>query len=151
MSDLRELYRDLIVDHGRKPRNFGKLEGANRKATGYNPLCGDRITVYLEVEDDVVREIRFDGVCCGIATASASLMTENCKGKTCAELEALFEVYLGFLTGGEPAEAAPLGDLTAFSGLKSFPLRVECAAIPWHTLRAALRGEDLASRSGDAA
>lgn len=144
MSDLRELYQELVVDHSKKPRNFGELEGAHRQATGYNPLCGDKLTVYLKMEDDVVREIRWQGSGCAISTASASLMTEKSKGKTRAEGEALFDLFHNLVTGGPVAEPeeAQLGKLRVFAGVKGFPIRVKCATLPWHTFRAALRGTD---------
>ena len=144
MSDLGELYQELIVDHSKRPRNFGKMEGANHEATGYNPLCGDKVTVYLKVENGVVQEVQFQGVGCAISTASASLMTERLKGKTQAEAEALFETFHGLVTEGKTGADAKeqLGKLRAFSGVKDFPVRVKCATLPWHTLRAALRGEE---------
>ena len=142
MSDLGELYQELIVDHSKRPRNFGKLEGANRQASGYNPLCGDKITVYVKVEDNVVREIRFEGIGCAISTASASLMAEKSKGKTLEEAEALFDLFHKMVTVEtvEGSAAAELGKLSVFSGVKEFPVRVKCATLPWHTLRSALRG-----------
>ena len=142
MPELRELYQELILDHSKRPSNFGKLEGANRQASGYNPLCGDKITVYVKVEDNIVREIRFEGVGCAISTASASLMTEKSKGKTLEEADALFDLFHKLVTGGtvEESTAAELGKLSAFSGVKEFPVRVKCATLPWHTLRSALRG-----------
>ena len=142
MPELRELYQELILDHSKRPRNFGKLEGASRQASGYNPLCGDKITVYVKVEDNIVREIRFEGIGCAISTASASLMTEKSTGKTLEEAEALFDLFHKLVTGGtvEESTAAELGKLSAFSGVKEFPVRVKCATLPWHTLRPALRG-----------
>ena len=148
MSELRELYQELIVDHSKRPRNFGKLAGANCQATGYNPLCGDKITVYLRVENGVVREIGFDGIGCAISTASASMMTERFKSLSQEEAEALFETFRKMVTGKEVSEAdlRRLGKLSAFSGVKEFPVRVKCATLPWHTFRAALRGaEELVS------
>ena len=144
MSDLGELYQELIVDHSKHPRNFGKLEPADHEATGYNPLCGDKVTVYLKVENGVVTDVRFQGVGCAISTASASLMTERIKGKTEVEAEALFEKFHGLVTEGkaEPAAVDQLGKLKVFSGVKDYPVRVKCATLAWHTLRAALRGEE---------
>ncbi|MBI4460770.1 MAG: SUF system NifU family Fe-S cluster assembly protein [Acidobacteria bacterium] len=140
MPELQELYQELILDHGKRPRNFGKLEGANHQANGYNPLCGDKITVYAKVENNVVREIRFEGVGCAISTASASLMTEKSKGKTLQEAEELFDLFHRLVTGGEVEESADeLGKLSVFAGVKEFPVRVKCATLPWHTLRSALR------------
>jgi len=142
MSDIRELYQELIVEHSRKPRNFGRMEGADQEATGFNPLCGDKITIYLKMEDEVVRGIRWDGAGCALNTASASLLSERAKDKTCAEMEALFEIFHKMVTGGvlNEAETAQLGKLAVFSGVKDFPVRVKCATLAWHTLRAALNG-----------
>ena len=144
MSDLGELYQELIVDHSKHPRNFGKLEHPDHEATGYNPLCGDKVTVYLKMENGVVSDLRFEGVGCAISTASASLMTERIKGKTLAEAESLFEQFHGLVTEGksEPAALEQLGKLKAFSGVKNYPVRVKCATLAWHTFRAALRGEE---------
>ena len=142
MADLRELYQELIVDHSKRPRNFGKLEGANRQATGYNPLCGDKVTVYLKMKDDLVEDVRFEGSGCAISTASASMLTERFKGKTREEAEALFDLFHNLLTGADSASAnaAQLGKLAVFSGVSEFPIRVKCATLPWHTFRTALRG-----------
>jgi len=143
MNDLRELYQEVILDHSKKPRNFRELEGANRSAEGYNPLCGDRATVYLRVEDDVVREASFKGSGCSISTASASMMTDAVKGKTLAEVETLFELFHTLVTA-DPSRAAALSDklgkLAAFAGVHEFPMRVKCASLAWHTLKAALVG-----------
>jgi len=143
MTDLRELYQELILDHSKKPRNFRQLGGASRRAEGFNPLCGDKVTVYLELDDDRVRDISFQGSGCAISTASASVMTESLKGKTRAEVEALFETFHRMVTGKPPAGAAApaLGKLSVFSGVSEFPVRVKCATLAWHTLRAALDGE----------
>ena len=143
MSDLRELYQELIIDHSKRPRNFRVLEEANRKSEGYNPLCGDKITVFLELENDRVKNVGFQGSGCAISTASASVMTESVKGKTLAEAEILFEVFHQLVTGKPPAagKTAALGKLAAFSGVSEFPARVKCATLAWHTLHAALQGE----------
>jgi len=138
MSDLRELYQESVVDHARNPRNFGKLEGANRKADGYNPLCGDRITVYARVEEDVIRQTSFDGYACGICTASGSLMGEAVKDKSLVQAEILFEAFHNLVTQGTVAGTTPMGGLTVLSEVKKFSLRVKCATLPWDTLRAAL-------------
>ncbi|MDQ2952621.1 MAG: SUF system NifU family Fe-S cluster assembly protein, partial [Chloroflexota bacterium] len=141
MSDLRELYQEVILDHSKRPRNFRALPDANRKAEGYNPLCGDRETVYLELEGDVVKDVAFEGAGCAISTASASMMTESVKGKTRAEADALFERFHGLITGVAKAPGSPpLGKLEVFSGVREFPIRVKCATLPWHTLKAALQG-----------
>jgi nitrogen fixation NifU-like protein len=139
MSDLRELYQAVILDHHKKPRNFRVAEGANRSAEGYNPLCGDKVTVFLKLEDDVVKDISFQGSGCAISTAAASMMTESLKGKTLPQAEALFQSFHKLLTGtADSAAAADLGKLAVFSGVKEFPVRVKCATLPWHTFHAAL-------------
>ncbi len=144
MSDLRELYQQVILEHCKNPRNFKELEGANRVAEGHNPLCGDQLTVYLVVEGDVVRDVAFRGWGCAISTASASLMTTTVKGKPRAEAEALFEEYRKMLTGGPESgfDEEALGKLTVFAGVREFPVRVKCATLAWHTLRAAFEGKD---------
>lgn len=146
MSDLRELYQELILDHTKKPRNFGPLPGANRRAEGYNPLCGDRATVFVRLEGDKVADVRFQGAGCSISTASASMMTESIKGKTRAEADKLFDRFHQLITS-DPTRAAQnaapeLGKLAVFSGVCEFPVRVKCASLAWHTLKAALAGED---------
>jgi nitrogen fixation NifU-like protein len=140
MSDLRDLYQEVILDHTKRPRNFHKLEKANHKADGYNPLCGDKITVYLELEGDVLRNISFQGSGCAISTASASMMTESLKGKTTAEAQALFECFHDLVTGkpASQSDTPDLGKLAVFTGVREFPVRVKCASLAWHTLRAAL-------------
>lgn len=142
MTGLGELYQQLIIDHNRHPRNFGPLEHASRTASGDNPLCGDRITLYLRVEDDVIRDIRFEGSGCAISQASASLMTTAVQGKRTAEALDLFRAFHAMLTGPReaPPDARRLGKLAAFAGVRAFPARVKCANLPWHTLRAALQG-----------
>lgn len=141
ISDLRELYQELILDHNRRPRNFGRLEGANRSAEGYNPLCGDRIIVHVKLEDGAVSGISFEGSGCAISRASASVMTESVKGKSLAEVESLFSTFHGLVTGKPQGESSGLGKLAAFGGVRDYPARVKCATLAWHTLRAALRGE----------
>lgn len=143
MSYLNDLYQEVILDHNKRPRNFGKLQGGNRKAEGFNPLCGDRVTVYLKVEDDVVRDVSFQGSGCAISTASASLMTESLKGKTRAEVEALFKNFHNLVTGkaGVAAQAPALGKLAVFEGVSEYPIRVKCATLAWHTLQAALENK----------
>jgi len=147
MSDLRDLYQEVILDHSKRPRNFHAIADATRKAEGYNPLCGDRETVYLVLEGDRVRDVAFQGAGCAISTASASMMTESVKGKTRAEAEALFARFHELITGknGEAGSKASsksdspeLGKLEVFSGVREYPVRVKCATLPWHTLRAAL-------------
>ena len=143
MSDLRDLYQEVILDHGKRPRNFRELATANRRAEGYNPLCGDRETVYLELDGDVVRDIAFQGAGCAISTASASMMTETLKGKSRAEAEALFERFHDLITGASRTRRPtrpPLGKLEVFSGVREYPVRIKCATLPWHTMRSALHG-----------
>ncbi len=143
MSDVGQLYQEVILDHYKRPRNFRKLDGASRNAEGYNPLCGDKVTVYVKLEDGLVRDIGFQGSGCAISTASASMMTTSLKGKTLAEAEALFQSFRLLVTG-QPDTAldrVELGKLAAFSGISEFPVRVKCATLPWHTLHAALKGK----------
>jgi nitrogen fixation NifU-like protein len=143
MSYLNDLYQEVILDHNKKPRNFGELKEANRKAEGFNPLCGDTVTVYVELEGDVVKNIRFQGKGCAISTASASLMTESLKGKNRKEVEALFRVFHDLVTGKRDAADAKteLGKLAVFHGVSEFPIRVKCATLAWHTLQAALENK----------
>jgi nitrogen fixation NifU-like protein len=144
MSDLRELYQTTILDHNKKPRNFCRPEGANREAEGWNPLCGDKVTVYLTVDgDDVVQEVGFQGSGCAISTASASMMTQAVKGKTLEEVLEAFDRFHDLVTGpaGEETDFGALGKLTVFSGVREYPMRVKCATLPWHTLRSAVRGD----------
>ncbi|HEY4710493.1 MAG TPA: SUF system NifU family Fe-S cluster assembly protein [Candidatus Acidoferrales bacterium] len=143
MSDLRDLYQDVILEHSKTPRNYGELPAANHKAEGFNPLCGDRFTVYVTLEGDVVRDISFQGSGCAISKASASMMTQSVKGKTLAEAEKIFERFHEMVTGQSPAtdNESGLGKLTVFSGVSEFPVRVKCATLAWHTLNAALEGQ----------
>lgn len=143
MTDLQDLYQELILDHGSRPRNLKKLAGANHTAEGYNPLCGDKVKVYVNLDGDVVKDISFEGAGCAISTASASIMTETLKGKTRAEADALFEMFHDLVTGRERKLDSPeLGKLAVFSGVSEFPMRVKCATLSWHTLRAAIRGKE---------
>lgn len=137
MSDLRDLYQEVILDHSRSPRNFKELCGSNRKADGYNPLCGDKVTVFLKVEDGAIADVAFVGSGCAISTASASLMTESVKGKSLDEVALLFQGFRNLVTG-KPVESTDLGKLTVFQGVSEFPVRVKCATLVWHTLQAAL-------------
>jgi nitrogen fixation NifU-like protein len=141
MSDLRDLYQELILDHNKQPRNFGKLQGANRTAEGYNPLCGDKVQIFLRVEDGVVRDLSFQGSGCAISKASASVMTESLKGKSVAEVEALFTRFRDLVMGKSRGSkgAGELGKLVVFSGVCDFPARVKCATLAWHALCAALQ------------
>lgn len=144
MSDLRELYQELILDHGKRPRNFGPLEGATHDAIGHNPLCGDRITVHVRMDGDVVGGISFEGQGCAISQASASLLTEAVKGRTIGEAMALFRKVTALVTGRDDDAAAEedveLGKLAVFEGVRQYPMRVKCATLAWHTLHNALEG-----------
>ncbi|HXH50646.1 MAG TPA: SUF system NifU family Fe-S cluster assembly protein [Terriglobia bacterium] len=145
MPDLKGLYQEVILDHSKKPRNYRVLEGADHHAEGYNPLCGDRVTVYVKVENGRISDLSFQGSGCAISTSSASLLTEALKGKTIEEADALFEKFHALVTGeanGNLAEGASLGKLAVFSGVAEFPVRVKCATLAWHTLRSALKGEE---------
>jgi len=140
--ELNDLYRDVILDHNRKPRNFGALEPADASVEGFNPLCGDRLTVRLRLADDKISDIRFEGQGCAISTASASLMTEAVKGKTRAEALQLFDRIHQMLTDDAAPPADELGKLAALSGVREYPARVKCASLCWHTLASALRSTD---------
>lgn len=147
MSELSELYQQVILDHNKKPRNFHKLENANRTAQGYNPLCGDQLNVYLQVEDDQVKDVGFEGSGCAISKASASMMTQAVKGKSKVEAEQLFNEFHRMVTGELDEENEPnqLGKLKIFAGVRDFPARVKCASLSWHTMRAALEGANTAT------
>jgi len=142
MQELRELYQSVILDHNKRPRNFARPEGANREAHGHNPLCGDRIDVFARVEGAVLREVGFQGSGCAISKASASLMTEAVKGRPLAEVERLFEGFHRVVTSDArtPIDASQIGKLGVLAGVREFPMRVKCATLAWHTLRAALEG-----------
>ena len=145
MSDLRELYQEVILDHGKNPRNFGPLPDANREAFGHNPLCGDKIAMRLVLKDDVVTDVAFEGAGCAISMASASLMTDVLRGKTEAEARALFEQFHDMITGEDDIsldQLEALDKLAVFSGVRDYPLRVKCATLGWHTLHAALEESD---------
>jgi len=143
MSDLEELYQEVILDHYRRPRNHGELPGANRSAEGYNPLCGDRLTVYLKFEDGVVKGVSFEGSGCAISQASASVMTSALTGKNRAEIQALFDRFRAVVSGkGSEEDALVLGELGAMSGVSQFPTRVKCATLAWHAALAALDGKE---------
>jgi nitrogen fixation NifU-like protein len=147
MSELSELYQQVILDHNKKPRNYRELETANRVAEGHNPLCGDQLTVYLRMEENAVAEVSFVGSGCAISKASASMMTQTVKGKSREEAQTLFEEFHRMVTGELDEEAEPnhLGRLTIFAGVRDYPARVKCASLPWHTMRAALEGEEVAT------
>ncbi len=149
MSDLRELYQELILDHGRRPRNFGPLEGTTHEAVGHNPLCGDRITVHLRMDGDVIGGITFDGQGCAISQASASLLTEAVKGRTVGDALALFRKMTALVTGRDGdvdrEGDVELGKLAVFEGVRQYPMRVKCATLAWHTLHNALEGGGVAA------
>jgi nitrogen fixation protein NifU and related proteins len=147
MSELSELYQQVILDHNKKPRNFRKLEAANHTAEGYNPLCGDHLTVYLKLEDDDVKDISFEGSGCAISKAAASMMTQAVKGKSKQEAEELFMQFHSMVTGelDEEQQENGLGNLKIFAGVREFPVRVKCATLPWHTMHAALHNQELVS------
>ena len=141
MSELRELYQQVILDHNKTPRNFGKLECANREQEGYNPLCGDHLHVYLQVDDGgVIEDIRFEGSGCAISKASASLMTDAVKGRSSEEAEAAFSSFQALVTSDvdSPVDEAQVGKLAVLAGVREFPMRIKCATLAWHTMRAAL-------------
>jgi nitrogen fixation NifU-like protein len=145
MDELRDLYQTTILDHNKKPRNFRVIEDADRQADGHNPLCGDRLTVYLSIDEEGrVTDVAFQGNGCAISTASASLMTELVKGRTLEEIEEIFERFHELVTGPRDAavDAASLGKLAVFSGVREYPMRVKCATLSWHTLRAAIEGRE---------
>jgi nitrogen fixation NifU-like protein len=149
MSELRELYQTVILDHNKSPRNFGTLPEANRSADGHNPLCGDQIRVMLDVEDDVVRDVRFEGSGCAISTASASLMTQAVKGRPLAEALALFDGFHEMVTAAATGdvESDGLGKLAVFAGVREFPMRVKCATLAWHTLKNAIEATDAVAKT----
>ena len=147
MSELRELYQEVILDHGRNPRNFARPAGANRDCDGFNPLCGDKVHVYLTVKDRVVDDVGFEGAGCAISMASASMMTETLKGKTEAEVKTLFDRFHDLVMGAAEISDADLDDpdlerLVVLVGVREFPMRVKCATLAWHTMTAALDGSE---------
>ena len=141
MSDLREIYQEVIFDHYRTPRNCRALAGANHKAEGYNPLCGDKVVVYLKIDDGVIRDASFEGVGCAISTAAASLMTEALKGRRIGEVEDLFGEFHDMVTGKETGAHPRLGKLEVLAGVREFPTRVKCATLAWHAVLAALKDQ----------
>lgn len=143
MSDsreLRDLYQEVILEHSKKPRNFGELASANHKAEGFNPLCGDHFTVFVNVKDGAIHEVGFTGAGCAISKASASMMTQTLKGKSTAEADAIFTNFHNLVTGHD-SDVNALGKLGVFAGVSEYPLRVKCATLAWHAMRAALRGD----------
>lgn len=145
MPELRDLYQEVILEHSKHPRNFRTMETANRKAEGYNPLCGDHYTIFVDVADDAIRDISFQGSGCAISKASASMMSQALKNKTTAEAEDLFDKFRRIITGQQTGSAESLGKLAVFAGVAGFPTRVKCATLAWHTLHAALEGKQIAS------
>jgi nitrogen fixation NifU-like protein len=145
VADLQELYQSIILDHNRRPKNYGALEGANHRAEGRNPDCGDEVTVELLLSDDRIDDVRFTSAGCAVSRASASIMTQSIKGKSRADVDRLFTQFHELVTGKlrpTELEARTMGELAAFSGVARFPIRVKCASMPWHTLQAALRSDD---------
>jgi nitrogen fixation protein NifU and related proteins len=142
MADLRDLYQEVILEHSKAPRNYRQLSAANHHAEGFNPLCGDHFTVYLEMEGDAIRDVSFQGSGCAISKASASMMTQAVKGKSKAEAAKLFDTFHKLVTTGEVnGNQSDLGKLAVFSGVSEFPVRVKCATLAWHTLEAAIEGK----------
>ena len=141
MADLRDLYQEVILEHSKAPRNYRELPAANHKAEGFNPLCGDHFTLYLDLDGDTIRDIGFQGSGCAISKASASMMTQSVKGKSKQEAEKLFSEFHKLVTGQENGNHADVGKLAVFSGVSEFPVRVKCATLAWHTLHAALEGK----------
>ena len=144
MSELQELYQDMVIDHNNRPRNYRKLEGANRTVEGYNPLCGDRIILYVKLEDELIADIGFQGSGCAISRASSSMMTEGVKGKSKAEAKEIFDAFHQMITRGPDMDfdSEKVGDLEILSGVSEFPARVKCATLSWHTLHSALEGRE---------
>ena len=141
MSDLTDLYQEVILDHNRRPRNFRAMDQATRTQEGFNPLCGDRLTVYVKLDGDRISDVSFQGTGCAISKASASLMTEALKGKTVGEARALFDRFHDMVTSSSETALPDLGKLSVLSGVREFPTRVKCASLAWHTLKAAVAGE----------
>jgi nitrogen fixation NifU-like protein len=144
MSDLRDLYQEVILDHNRRPHNFRHIDEADRVCEGFNPLCGDRLTLFLDLEGDVIKDVAFEGTGCAISRASASLMTDAVKGKSVSEARALFERFHQLVTSApdRPADTAGLGKLAVFAGVREYPTRIKCATLSWYTMRAALGGNE---------
>jgi nitrogen fixation protein NifU and related proteins len=145
MSELSDLYQEVILDHNRRPRNFHALAGASHTAEGYNPLCGDRLTLYLKVEGDTIADVSFEGAGCAISKASASMMTDALKGRTIGEANALFERFHRMVTTPPDQAVEDMGKLSSLAGVREFPVRVKCASLAWHTLRAAMAKQQKAS------
>jgi nitrogen fixation NifU-like protein len=142
MSELQDLYQEVILDHNRRPRNFGELPQPARRAEGFNPLCGDRLTLFVDVDGDVIRDVRFVGSGCAISKASASLMTEALKGRTVADAQTLFDRFHQMVTSAPDAPVPEVGKLAVLAGVREFPTRIKCASLAWHTMKAAMRAEN---------
>ena len=149
MSELTDLYQEVILDHNRRPHNFRAIDGASAKQEGYNPLCGDRLTLYLMLDGDVIKDVAFQGSGCAISKASASLMTDALKGKTVAEARGLFEQFHAMITSNPETPPADLGKLSVFAGVREFPTRIKCASLAWHTMKAAVAHPSTSLRAGD--
>ncbi|MEO8520639.1 MAG: Fe-S cluster assembly sulfur transfer protein SufU [Acidobacteriota bacterium] len=145
MSDLTDLYQEVILDHNRRPRNFRKIEAPSHHAEGYNPLCGDRLNLYVQVSGNVITDMAFEGSGCAISKASASLMTDALKGKTVAEADSLFQRFHRVVTTPPDQPVEDLGKLSVLAGVREFPVRVKCASLAWHTMKAALDREQIVS------
>ena len=145
MSDLNDLYQEVILDHNRRPRNFHALADASHSAEGYNPLCGDRLTLYLKLADGTIEDVAFQGAGCAISKASASMMTDALKGRTLAEANALFDRFHRMVTTPPDQAVEDMGKLSSLAGVREFPVRVKCASLAWHTLKAAMNNEHRAS------
>jgi len=145
MSDLTDLYQEVILDHNRRPRNFHALADASHSAEGYNPLCGDRLTLYLKLADGTIEDVAFQGAGCAISKASASMMTDALKGRTVAEANALFDRFHRMVTTPPDQAVEDMGKLSSLAGVREFPVRVKCASLAWHTLKAAMNNEHRAS------
>lgn len=145
MSELQDLYQEVILEHSKHPRNFRAMETANRTAEGYNPLCGDHYTIFLDIAGDAIQDISFQGSGCAISKASASMMSQMLKSKTTAQAEELFDKFHKVVTGAQTNDSEGLGKLAVFAGVASFPTRIKCATLAWHTLHAALEGKQVAS------
>lgn len=143
MSDLRDLYQEVIIDHNRNPRNFCKLEGCTHEAEGFNPLCGDKLKLYLMIHNNIIEKINFEGSGCAISTASASLMTEHLMGKTVEEAENIFKLFHDFMVTDVSSVSPALGKLKVLAGVREYPARVKCATLAWHTLEAALHQQKI--------
>jgi len=145
MADLNDLYQEVILDHNRCPRNFHALADASHRAEGYNPLCGDRLTLYLKLEDGVIREVGFEGAGCAISKASASLMTDAIKGRSLPDARRLFERFHKMITTPTDQDVEDLGKLSVLAGVREFPIRIKCASLAWHTFKAAVEREQIAT------